>query len=349
MSWMSLALVSALLLGFYDVGKKSAVDGNAVLPTLFLCSGTSALLVLPALLSTLLAPALAHRIGWEVQALGSRGQILVLAKTSIVTASWTLSFLALKHLPISIAAPVRASGPLFTVAGAILLFGEWPTGRQWCGILLLLSSYWVFSVLGRAEGIRFSRSPWIWALFGATFLGAASSLWDKNLLQREHLPPWGMQVWFTLDNAVLQGILWATLGRRDPTPVPVPQGCVGRGPPAPVRRCGLLPRLGHPRRASVHRGVHPALQRGGQLPGGGDGLPREEPPTEGGGAGGGAGGIVVVVVTYFLPASDSPRRIWASMSRTARSRPTRIAREMMACPMLSSSRPAMLETCDTFM
>jgi transporter family protein len=230
MSWMSLALVSALLLGFYDVGKKSAVDGNAVLPTLFLCSGTSALLVLPALLSTLLAPALAHRIGWEVQALGSRGQILVLAKTSIVTASWTLSFLALKHLPISIAAPVRASGPLFTVAGAILLFGEWPTGRQWCGILLLLSSYWVFSVLGRAEGIRFSRSPWIWALFGATFLGAASSLWDKNLLQREHLPPWGMQVWFTLDNAVLQGILWATLGRRDPTPFQFRKAALAVGP-----------------------------------------------------------------------------------------------------------------------
>jgi len=230
MSWMSLALVSALLLGFYDVGKKSAVDGNAVLPTLFLCSGISALLVLPALLSSLLAPAAAQRIGWEVQALGARGQILVLAKTAIVTASWTLSFLALKHLPISIAAPVRASAPLFTVAGAILLFGEWPTGRQWSGILLILSSYWVFSVLGRAEGIRFSRSPWIWALFGATFLGAASSLWDKDLLQREHLPPWGMQVWFTLDNAVLQGILWAVLGRRDPTPFRFRKAAMAVGP-----------------------------------------------------------------------------------------------------------------------
>ena len=230
MSWMSLALVSALLLGFYDVGKKSAVDGNAVLPTLFLCSGTAALLVLPALLTTFLAPAVAHRIGWEVEALGERGQLLVLAKTSIVTASWTLSFLALKHLPISIAAPVRASAPLFTVAGAILLFGEWPSGRQWCGIALILASYWVFSVLGRAEGIRFSRSPWIWALFGATFLGAESSLWDKNLLQREHLPPWGMQVWFTLDNAVLQGILWAALGRRDPTPFKFRKAALAVGP-----------------------------------------------------------------------------------------------------------------------
>ena len=230
MSWMSLALVSALLLGFYDVGKKSAVDGNAVLPTLFLCSGTAALLVLPALLTTFLAPAVAHRIGWEVEALGERGQLLVLAKTSIVTASWTLSFLALKHLPISIAAPVRASAPLFTVAGAILLFGEWPSGRQWCGIALILASYWVFSVLGRAEGIRFSRSPWIWALLGATFLGAASSLWDKNLLQREHLPPWAMQVWFTLDNAILQGILWATLGRRDPTPFKFRKAALAVGP-----------------------------------------------------------------------------------------------------------------------
>lgn len=218
MDWIALSLCSALVLGVYDVGKKSAVDKNALFPTLFLCSGIAALVVLPALLLTIFAPSFATSLGVDVEPLGSRGQILVLAKTSIVTASWTLSFLALKHLPLSIAAPVRASAPLFTLVGAIVLFGEMPSALQWGGIFLILGSYWMFSVIGRAEGIHFTRSPWIWALFGATALGSASSLWDKNLLQKEHLPPFAMQVWFSIDNALLQGALWLTLGKREKTP-----------------------------------------------------------------------------------------------------------------------------------
>ena len=218
MGWVSLALVSALFLGFYDVGKKSAVDGNALFPTLFLCSASACAVVLPALFLTLFFPAFAEHLGWTVESMGRRGHLLVLTKTAIVTASWTLSFMALRKLPLSIAAPLRATSPLFTLLGAILLFGEMPSARQWCGILLILGSYWTFSVIGRAEGIHFSRSPWIWALFGATALGAVSSLWDKNLLQREHLPPWGMQVWFTVYNALLQGALWATFGRMERTP-----------------------------------------------------------------------------------------------------------------------------------
>ena len=35
MVWLLLAFTSAALLGFYDVFKKQALDGNAVLPVLF--------------------------------------------------------------------------------------------------------------------------------------------------------------------------------------------------------------------------------------------------------------------------------------------------------------------------
>lgn len=217
MDWIFLSLCSALALGVYDVGKKSAVDKNAMFPTLFLCSGIAALVVLPALLLTLASPSTATHLGIAVEPLGMRGQFLVLTKTCIVTASWTLSFLALKHLPLSIAAPVRASAPLFTLVGAIALYGEMPTPAQWAGIALILGSYWAFSVIGRAEGIHFTRSPWVWALFAATAMGSVSALWDKNLLQTEKLPPFAMQVWFSIDNALLQGCLWFTLGKREKT------------------------------------------------------------------------------------------------------------------------------------
>lgn len=215
MSWILLALVSALLLGFYDVAKKASVDGNALLGTLFLCSSGGAILVVPPLLLSWFAPGLAARWNFLVVDIGRHGHLLVLAKTGIVTISWTLSFMALKHLPISIAGPVRATAPLFAIAGAITLFGEMPTLRQWSGIGMILTSYWAFSALGRKEGIHFSRNKWIWVLLAATVVGSASSLWDKNLLQRQHLDPWAMQVWFSLYNALLQGAMWLAWGRSE--------------------------------------------------------------------------------------------------------------------------------------
>ncbi len=51
---------------------------------------------------------------------------------------------------------------------------------------------------------------------------------------------------------------------------------------------------------------------------------------------------------HFLGSSLSPRRICSSISRTALSRPTMIAREMMLCPMFNSSMYGMLETSATF-
>ena len=215
MSWIALALVSAFLLGLYDVAKKASVDGNALFGTLFWCAASGAAMVVPALALTWIAPETARHLGWTVPNLGMRGQLLVLAKTGIVTTSWTLSFLALKHLPISIASPVRATAPLFALAGAVAIYGEMPAPRQWAGIALILASYWAFSVLGRKEGIHFARNKWIMVLLAATMVGAASSLWDKNLLQRQHLDPWAMQVWFAVYNALLQGLMWAAFGRSD--------------------------------------------------------------------------------------------------------------------------------------
>ncbi len=215
MNWIVLALISAFLLGIYDVAKKAAIEGNALFGTLFLCSAGGMVLVLPGLFLTWVAPDFATHCHLYVPDLGPRGQILVLIKTAIVTVSWTLSFLALKHLPISIAGPVRATAPLFAILGAITFFGEMPTPKQWCGISMILASYWVFSLLGRKEGIHFGKNKWIWVLLAATLVGSASSLWDKNLLQREKLDPWAMQVWFSVYNALLQGCLWTTFGRGE--------------------------------------------------------------------------------------------------------------------------------------
>jgi len=209
---MWLAVLSAVFLGFYDVAKKAAVHDNAVLPVLLASSCAGLLVFAPLLALVVLAPNTTASLGFDIVALSATGHALVLAKAALVTSSWVLTFFALKHLPISLASSVRASAPVFTLLGAVTLFGERPTLRQGIGILVVLGSYWAFSWIGRSEGIRFSRNPWVWSLFLGTLVGAASSLYDKHLLQGAKLPPLTMQLWFSVYNTIIQaavvGLLW---------------------------------------------------------------------------------------------------------------------------------------------
>lgn len=207
LSWLVLAALSAVFLGLYDVSKKSSLDDNAVLPVLFFCTLVGALLLLPVACVGWLRPDLAAGAHLELAPLGARGQLLVLAKAAIVTLSWVFTYFALKHLPISLASPIRASAPVFTVFGAVLLFAEVPTALQLLGIALTLGSYSLFSVIGRSEGIHFEKNRWVWLLFAGTLVGAVSGLYDKHLLQVERLAPTSVQVFFALYAAVLQGIL----------------------------------------------------------------------------------------------------------------------------------------------
>jgi drug/metabolite transporter (DMT)-like permease len=204
---MSLAVLSAVFLGLYDVAKKASVDNNAVLPVLFVCSASGLALMLPLAAFSVFAPGLARQHGMFIEAMSGAGHLLVLAKAALVTLSWVLTYFALKHLPISLASPIRASAPLFTLAGAVILFGERPTLRQGAGILIILGAYWVFSLVGRTEGIRFSRNIWVWSLFLGTLVGAASGLYDKHLLQSAKLPALAMQFWFIVYSAVIQAAI----------------------------------------------------------------------------------------------------------------------------------------------
>ncbi|MBN1612134.1 MAG: DMT family transporter [Polyangiaceae bacterium] len=216
MSWWLLAALSAACLGLYDVSKKAALRDNAVLPVLCGASLTAAIVVLPVLVLSWADPALLGTLA--LPALTGRAHLLILLKTALVTASWVLSFFAMKHLPISLAAPIRASAPLYTLLGAVALFAERPSLWQWVGIGVVLLAYWAFSVIGRGEGLAFSTNRWIIIAFAGTLLGAASALYDKHLLGTERLPPTAMQVWFTLYNAALQGLIvllaWAPRRRR---------------------------------------------------------------------------------------------------------------------------------------
>jgi transporter family protein len=207
MSWLTLAVFSALFLGLYDVAKKSAVHNNSVLITLWLTSVCGCAVVIPMSIWAHFDPDAASQVGFVFGPLSAKQYLLILAKAALVTSSWVCSFLALKHLPITIVSPVRSSTPFFTLLGAIFLYGEVPSLLQGCGLASILCSYVAYSVIGRKEGIHFESNQWVWLLFGGTLLGSLSGLYDKHLLQGAMIPAGSLQLWFTVFNALIQGAI----------------------------------------------------------------------------------------------------------------------------------------------
>jgi bacterial/archaeal transporter family protein len=205
--WIYLALLSAVLLGCYDVVKKHAVRDNAVIPVLFVSTVAGFLLLLPLFMLTHLAPQTVAPLGLLVNTLSPRGHALLGMKALIVGSSWVFAYFAMKHLPITIVSPVRASQPIWTLLGALLLFAERPAALQWAGILLITASYYALMLAGRQEGIRFHANRWVFFVFAATALGAVSSLYDKWLLQQAGFAPFTVQFWFAFYLCVFVSLL----------------------------------------------------------------------------------------------------------------------------------------------
>ena len=216
--WLSLAFLSAALLGLYDVAKKKSLSGNAVLPVLLLNTLFSSLLFLPAILSAELG------LGWfdstPLAALRGTAEAhaLVAVKSVIVLTSWIFGYFGMKHLPLTIVGPVNATRPVLVLVGALAVFGERLNGFQWIGVALALTSLVLLSRSGRREGVDFRHNVWILCLAAAAVTGAASGLYDKYIMTR--LAPAFVQSWYNLYQlgmmAVVTALLW--LPRRAASP-----------------------------------------------------------------------------------------------------------------------------------
>ena len=216
--WLSLAFLSAALLGLYDVAKKKSLSGNAVLPVLLLNTLFSSLLFLPAILSAELG------LGWfdSTPLAASRGtaeaHAMVAVKSVIVLTSWIFGYFGMKHLPLTIVGPVNATRPVLVLVGALAVFGERLNGFQWIGVALALTSLVLLSRSGRREGVDFRHNVWILCLAAAAVTGAASGLYDKYIMTR--LDPAFVQSWYNLYQlgmmAVVTALLW--LPRRAASP-----------------------------------------------------------------------------------------------------------------------------------
>ncbi|WP_299222533.1 EamA family transporter [uncultured Aquimarina sp.] len=194
--WMYLGLLAALFLGLHNLCKKHAVQGNEVFPVLLGTIGSGFLLLLPFFIGSLYFPEYTKEIGFHITSISWKTHGFIFIKSMIMTSSWVLAYQALKHLPITIVTPIRSAGPFFTFIGAILIYQEKPNLLQWIGFFLIIFSVVLYSKIGKKEGINFKRNKWIFAIIGATFLGASSGLYDKFLIQSLTLNPQTLQFWF---------------------------------------------------------------------------------------------------------------------------------------------------------
>jgi drug/metabolite transporter (DMT)-like permease len=202
MNWIAATLLSALFLGVYDLCTKYAVRGNAVTPVLFFSTLTGALVWTVLLLVQWAHPGLLP-LSLVTEPLTWTQHLQLFLKSTIVACSWIGTYYALKHLPLSLGAPIRASSPLLTLIGAILILGERPNWLESLGVLTTLISFVGLSLVGRSEGVLLHRNKWVGFLLAGTLLGAVSSLYDKYLLGAKHFSVPTVQAWFSIYLVVL--------------------------------------------------------------------------------------------------------------------------------------------------
>ena len=208
--WVALAFLSALLLGFYDVAKKRALIGNAVMPVLWFNTLFSSLFFLPFIISSVGGFGWFDNTFFEIPQGDLRSHTMVVIKSAMVLTSWIFGYFGIKHLPITIVGPINATRPVLTLLGATLIFGENLNAWQWGGVLLALFSLFLLSRAGKSEGVDFRRNIWVLSIAAAAVVGACCGLYDKHVMRT--LNPLFVQSWYSVYQwimmSIIVGVLW---------------------------------------------------------------------------------------------------------------------------------------------
>ena len=217
--WTFLAFISALCLGFYDISKKIALRDHPVVDVLTLSVCFSAVLLSVPLICSRFCPVMMVGTPFYVPTMDLQAHLFTVLKSLIVLSSWVCAYMALKHLPISVVSPMQATRPMWTLVGALLIFGERLNTWQWIGVCIALGTILAFSFFTRKpRNSRDYRDPRInryyVALALAILLGAASGLYDKYLMRRyDHN---AVQVYYTFYQAVMMMGVWVIEYARHP-------------------------------------------------------------------------------------------------------------------------------------
>ena len=208
--WTLLAFISALCLGFYDISKKIALRDNKVIDVLTLSICFSSLVLSVPLLLSRIYPEMLLDTPFFVPKLDFQAHLFTVLKSVIVLSSWVFAYVSLKHLPLSVVSPMQATRPMWTLVGALLIFGERLNGWQWIGVSLAIGTILVFSFSAGTQ-ISHHQVPnthvkYYICLTLAILIGACSGLYDKYLMRRyDHN---AVQVYYTFYQAAMMMVVW---------------------------------------------------------------------------------------------------------------------------------------------
>lgn len=216
MQWVLLSLISALLLGFYDIFKKSTVVNNAIIPVLFYSTFVSGLLFAPFILTSYFYPDFYQSAFWShfyVEPLTWRQHLLIMGKTALILVSWMFSYSAMKNLPITVVGPVNQLRPAISLILLFAIFREHLTWMQWTGVVLAMVSFWLMGRSGKKEGIHFKTNKWVYMLLASAVMVALSGVYDKFLLSGESISPSTIQAWYTVYDFIMMAVMFFLIWR----------------------------------------------------------------------------------------------------------------------------------------
>ena len=215
--WVILAILSALCLGFYDISKKRSLCDNSVPDVLSISLLiSSGILAVPLLLSRCCPDMMADTL-FFVPRVGLTAHLLIMLKSCIVLSSWVCAYVAIKYLPISVVSPMQATRPMWTLIGAMFLFGERLNGWQWAGVVCALGSIFAFSLVEHHAGKGDIHTPksqrkYYVCLLLAILIGSASGLYDKYMMRRfDHN---AVQVYYTFYQALIMCVATLLINRK---------------------------------------------------------------------------------------------------------------------------------------
>ena len=198
--YLVLILLSAFILGIYDIFKKSAVRDNAVLPVLFFSNLTGMIFFMA------LAAAQGKFVEYATGFSGIWQFSMIFLKTLIVATTWALAFYAMRELPISIASPIRATAPFWTFIGSLIWFREFPNLLQGIAMIVIFVGYYMFTVISKMDGINFKKHKGFHCIILATLIGSLAALFDKYLMGVLHVPKTTVQFYFIIELVLIFGV-----------------------------------------------------------------------------------------------------------------------------------------------
>lgn len=203
MNWLVFGLLAGITLGFYDFWTKKAMAGNGIFPVVFASALFGGLAWVPFFMPFTAG----NPFHVDVTGMDISGQALVLVKGVMMTASWLFAYFSVRELPMSFSGAVRASGPIWTLIGGALVFGEFLTPLQLTAVAVSILAYHLLSGIGKSEGIISLKSLPMAMMLVATILSALTTVYDKYIVQQIGLPPAEIQAWSAIHRALIAGLL----------------------------------------------------------------------------------------------------------------------------------------------